>query len=354
MEQAGLATSVLDSHRYGSLPSVVMLIDSTGLPVWPATLFLASQAISSRGQTGDTARTYGESLIPWLEFLEVKKRTVDTVDEEVLKLFRAQCVHGTGQSGQQFASATANLRVEVATQFHRWCQSNGFPSALGRYLSDRPIGSKTLAPRVIRRHPKLLSFEESKRLLHEAREPYKLMFQWGLVTGLRRSEVGSLRRSSLPRPEAVPFFADGLARFELLRKGGRSLTVYAPVNLVEQTNWYLLAERPPALPEFEDYIFINSRGRPISRQSMSREFRRCANSIGSEATLHHLRHTFAAQVLSFLDRPANRKESVNALKVVQVLLGHSRMETTEIYLTALEVADASVVQALEYLYGGAL
>ena len=324
------------------------------MPVWPASLFLASQGVASRGVTGDTVRTYGESLIPWLEYIHIRNKTVRTVEEETLKLYRAQCVHGVGHIGQPLASASANLRVAVAARFHLWCQANGFSSPLGQYLEQRPVGSRTLAPRVIRRHPKLLSLEESKRLMYEAREPYRLMFRWALSTGFRRFEVGGLRKSKLPEAKAVPFFADGLASFELMRKGGRTLTAYAPVHLVEQTNWYVLSERPPAQPAWADYVFINTHGRPVSRQAMSREFRRCADLIGSKATLHHMRHTFAAHVLTFLDKPTSRTESVNALKVVQVLLGHSSMETTEIYLAALQVTSPAVVEALDYLYGGSL
>lgn len=346
-----ISSDVLGSRRYDTVP-VVVLVGSNGLPIWPASLFLAGRAVGCRGETADTARTYAESLIPWLEYMELKMQTVLSADEELLKLYRAQGVHGRGPAGSKLATATVNLRVAVVVQFHLWCQSNGFPSPLGKYLHERPLGSRSLAPRVIRRHPKILGFEEATRLMREARTPYTLMMKWGLVTGLRRLEVSSLRKSTLPTLEEIPFFEDGLARFDVSRKGGRLLTAYAPVHLIEETNWYVLTERLPAQTEYEDFVFINSLGTPISRQAMSREFRRCADRIGSNATLHHLRHTFAAHVLSFLEQTGPRKGAINSLKVVQVLLGHSRMETTEGYLTALEIADPSVVDALEYLYGG--
>lgn len=351
---AGINASVLHTLRYELLPAIAVIVDSHGLPVWPASLFLASKAISSQGMTGDTVRTYGESLLPWLEYIASKKHNLDTVDEELLKIYRIHCVYGVTESGNRFSSATANLRVAVAIQFHRWCQSNGYTSPLGHYLENHLNKTSSIAPRVIRRHPKILSFEEIQRILYQSRDPYKLMMRWGLVTGLRRFEVGGLQLIDLPSPEETSFFSDGLARFDIVRKGGRTLTVYAPKNLIEDTNWYVLADRPEPQNDFKNFVFINSKGKPVSRQAVSREFRRCANEIGSKATLHHLRHTFAGHVLSFLDNRKGGKQTVNALKVVQVLLGHASMETTEIYLRALDVSDQSVVDALEYLNGGVL
>lgn len=351
---AGLSTNVLTSSRYDLLPAVAVIVDQHGLPVWPASLFLVSKSIGSRGNTGDTTRTYGESLLPWLEYIADRNLSIDTVDEEVLKLYRIKCVHGTKSSGVGYSSSTANLRMVVAIQFHRWCQSNGYPSPLGAYLTNVKERARSIAPRVIRRHPKILSFEEIQRIMYLSKGPYKLMMRWGLVTGMRRFEVGGLRLSDLPTPAAMSLCEDGLARIDILRKGGRLLTVYAPAHLVEQTNWYVLTERPDPRSEHEELVFINNRGCPVSRQSVSREFRRCADEIGSKATLHHLRHTFAVHTLNFLEKKDGGRNSINSLKTVQLLLGHASMETSEIYLSALNVLDGEVVGALEYLNGGSI
>ncbi|MGJ7575397.1 hypothetical protein ACSFBX_33100 [Variovorax sp. RB2P76] len=87
---------------------------------------------------------------------------------------------------------------------------------------------------------------------------------------------------------------------------------------------------------------------------MSKEFRRCANLIGSDATLHHLRHTFAVNLLKLVEACAKKTPEINALKIVQVLMGHSSSATTETYLRAMEVSSAAVRDALDYLYGATL
>ena len=132
--------------------------------------------------------------------------------------------------------------------------------------------------------------------------------------------------------------------------------MYVPVSLIEETQWYVLTERSTPLPQFQDHIFIGHHGKSIARQSFSREFRRCADMIGSEATLHHLRHTFAINVLQYLNRLSADKpeEARNNLKTLQVLMGHADVRTTELYLEAMEVTSPAVVSALDYLYGEAI
>jgi integrase len=244
----------------------------------------------------------------------------------------------------------------VAVQFHKWCQRNDAPTPLGAFLEDPSLCGRTLAPRVIRRHPRLLGMDEVRALLSFVRPTYKLAFRWALVTGLRRFELAMLRCSVLPRPETLPFQEDGLAKVQINRKGGRELTAYVPISLVEETQWYVITERCDPCPGFEDYLFIGRRGRPLSRTSLSREFRRCADLIGSDATLHHLRHTYAVNVLRLLDKTGSEKvgNAKNSLKTLQVLMGHSRCETTEIYLRAMDVTSEAVVNALGYLYGASV
>ncbi|WP_081336134.1 tyrosine-type recombinase/integrase [Burkholderia vietnamiensis] len=350
---AGVASSQPFLCRYSPLPTLKAVVDSLGIPVWAPTLFLARCAITSRGVTDDTTRTYGESLLAWLRYVSVAGVTLDEASEELLQLFRAELRHSRGYGRHSASTATANLRVAVVIQFHKWCQSNGFPSPLGAYLLSPNARGRSLAPRVVRRHPRLLGLEELRGLLSLVRHPYKLAFRWALVTGLRRFELATLRRSVLPRHETLPFQEDGLAKLQVRRKGGRELTVYVPISLIEETQWYVMTDRSEPAPGFEDYVFLGQNGRALSRSSLSGEFRRCATLIGSDATLHHLRHTYAVNVLRFLDRMSVDQigEAKNSLKTLQVLMGHAHSETTELYLRAMDVTNDVVVSALEYLYG---
>jgi len=350
---AGLSDQPSLVLRYAAVPALVAVVDRSGVPVWAPTLFLARCGIVSRGVTSDTTRTYAESLLSWMRFLDAAGATLDDVGEELLQLYRADLCHARMNATYKSATSTANLRVAVAVQFHSWCQLNGYPSPLGAYLLARTKHERSLAPRVIRRHPRILGERELRALFEIVPLPYRLAFRWGLVTGMRRVEVAGLRCSLLPRSENQPFQEDGLAKLQILRKGGRETPVYVPISLVDETLWYVISDRPTPRSGFEDFVFIGRGGRPLSRGAFSAEFRRCANSIGSDATLHHLRHTYAVHVLRFLDRSTEdcAGDAKNSLKTLQVLMGHARSETTEVYLRALDVTSEKVVKALGYLYG---
>lgn len=352
-EAAGVASSQALMCRYLPLPALRAVVNSLGIPMWAPTLFLARCAITSRGVTDDTARTYGESLLLWLRYVSAAGATLDEANEELLQLFRAELCHSLGSGRHSVSTATANLRVAVVVQFHKWCQSNGYPSPLGAFLLSPDARGRSLSPRVVCRHPRLLGLEELQGLFSLVRQPYKLAFRWALVTGLRRFEVAILRCSALPRPETLLFQEDGLAKMQVRRKGGRELTVYVPTSLIEETQWYVITDRREPHPGFEDYVFLGQSGRPLSRGSLTAEFRRCASLIGSDATLHHLRHTYAVNVLRFLDRMSAEQigEAKNSLKTLQVLMGHAHSGTTELYLRAMDVTNNVVVSALEYLYG---
>lgn len=347
--------------RFHLLPLLAIVVARDGLPAWEPTLFLADRALRCRSCTGDTVRSYAEALLVWLGFLNGRNAALADATEELLGIFRAQMVHG-----EPCSAATTNHRVTVAGLFHEWGQRSGsMISPLGAWLVDRSRDTRVpdprrygkatkrlgIAPAVVRRLPRLLSREEVTRLFLVAPMPYRLMFRWSLSTGMRRFEVCGLKLSQLPTAEEAARTDDGLLPIEMLRKGSRQCTVYAPVGLIEETNWYALLERPKSS---SDEVFLNSRGQPMARHALSTMFRRCADQIGSRATLHHLRHTFAAHVLRVLEGYDRRGDAMNSLKTLQVLLGHASIETTEIYLRAVEVTGEPVAAALDFLYGGTI
>lgn len=350
--------------RFHLVPLLAVIVSPDGLPAWEPTLFLANCALRSGSLTGDTVRTYADALVPWLTFLRERELRPAQADEEQLCVFRAKLVHGGGE--RTLARTTANHRVTVASLFHQWGQRSGsMPSPLGAWLLEtgrenstqdprrygRRVRRLGIVPSAVQRLPRLLSNEEVSRLFHVAPMPYRLMFRWSLATGIRRFELCNLQLDQLPTPDAAARSDDGIVSFDLLRKGGKLCTLYAPVGLVEETNWYLLVDRPQSQAR---EVFVNQAGAPISRNRLSRVFRGCANQIGSSATLHHLRHTFAVHVLKVLEGYERRGDAMNSLKTLQVLLGHSSIETTEIYLRAVEVRGEPVVEALQFLYGGEL
>lgn len=366
---------VKDAHclvpRYFDLPLLAFIVDSGGVPVWAPTLYLAHCAVHSRSVTGDTVRSYAEALLVWLAFLERARADLRSVTEDTLAAFRNQLVNRPNErTGRTYASATANHRITVVCAFHLWAQKHGvIESSLGTFLEARSIEltgrsrrcvqrgvtlPRPLTPIVLRRLPRALSYDEIRLLFQVALPPYHLIFKWALLTGLRRFEICKLTIGELPTLQQLFYSRDGFVQINLRRKGSKELTVHVPVKLIEETRWYLLTDR--ALTDVDDTapVFLGRRGDVVSRNSVSRAFRKCADTIGTDATFHHLRHTFAVHVLKNLDSAEAEGHVSNSLKTLQVLMGHASVESTETYLRAMEASSDAVMNALDYLYGATL
>lgn len=362
------------SLRLFDLPLVAIVVDPEGLPMLQPSLFLADTAFRSRSTTGDTVRTYGEALLPWLNYLANHRVALSDATEETIGVYRAKTSHGLkSDSGKQYASATVNQRVIVPIIFHSWGQRSGaMPSPLGAYLQEgrerqlsrfarkqnvspiRRLSPDFRAPRVISRLPTALTLGQIQGILNFTPMPYRLMLKWCVTTGVRRFEVCNLKLGDLPNSEQVGQSSDGMLRLTMLRKGGREVTVHVPAFLIEETHWYVLTERPHTLDNGNPFVFVNKRGEKISPQALTKAFRASADAIKCPATLHHLRHTFAVHALGLLERRQQEGDAMNSLKTLQVLLGHASIESTEIYLQAVQTSSDTVMDVLNYLYGATL
>ncbi len=348
-----------------------VILDETGLPLDLPNQFITSVAILRPSATGDTPRTYAECLLCWLRFLESKSIEIRDVTEETLAAFRNSLSGASGPDGVQVYTAnTINLRVTVVESFYGWMHSRrALLTPLGEfviarnlqrlpYRSENSNRIRSLESLLVPKSdtlPRPLGFEEISRLFAITPQPFRLMFRWGLATGLRRFEVINLRISRLMSPEQISSSGLDPVPVDIVRKGGKTATIYAPAALVEETQWYCLVDRPVVKDDGSfDFVFLNRNGRSYSPGTLSRTFRKYANMIGSSATLHHLRHSFAILTLGYLESLESKGKKVNPVKIVQTLLGHSNVTTTEVYLRTLEVSSDEVREALAFLYGSTL
>ncbi|WP_080753576.1 tyrosine-type recombinase/integrase [Janthinobacterium lividum] len=362
----GGVTLVNDTHfLFFNYVAVAAILDSSGHISWSPTHFLLNIARRSASTTGDTVRTYSESLLVLLNFLSARNLCPSDVTDEQWGAFRAYLRRGA----RNYSLNTVNLHLNVAASYLRWGQEAGqIDSQFGkRLLGIQKSGGRELWRRhsfdarseiiqlpAVRRAPQFVSPADFQRLVAEASPPYRLQFKWAMCTGLRRFEICSLRISDLNIATPVDANKAGLFQLHIVRKGGRLKSVYVPAALIDETRWYILVERNRPSPGFEDDIFLNSYGKRVSRQSLTQKFREVANHHNMSATLHHLRHTFAMQVLARLQKYENEGDPINALKSLQILMGHASLETTEIYLDAMEVTSDAVAETLGYLYGASL
>ncbi|MDW7985447.1 MAG: tyrosine recombinase [Acidobacteriota bacterium] len=189
-----------------------------------------------------------------------------------------------------------------------------------RVLPENPAAFLAVPPRD-RRLPEVLSPEDVDRLLQAIplqnpvgcrdRAIVSLLY----ATGLRVSELVRLRLDDLD-----------LAEGRLLCRGKGGRVRWLPIGRAAQVDLekYLTTVRPRwRRSAQESALFLNRRGRPLSRVAVWQRLRHWARLAGLPMAVypHRVRHTFATHLLQ---RGAD-------LRTVQILLGHASIGTTEVY-----------------------
>ena len=164
--------------------------------------------------------------------------------------------------------------------------------------------------------PEVKSFLEAYTSLHKSRPTMMrdhVMFELLYSSGLRVSELVSLKLEDA-------HLEAGFLR--VLGKGSKERVVPMNMRAIEKLKQYIHELRPIILKKKKSsYLFITSRGRPLTRQRFWQTMRALGKQIGIEISPHMIRHSFATHLL----------EGGADLRSVQKMLGHSDISTTQIY-----------------------
>ncbi len=271
---------------------------------------LADQFINhlrvERGLADNTIQSYSRDLIRFLQFLEERKRSPLHVTQDDIIAYM-----GRLKKGLSARSCARNL--SAVKTFFRFLVSDGrIESSPARLLG---------APKVPQRLPDVLSRDEVDLLLskpdvsHHLGQRDKAMLELLYATGLRVSELVGLKMSNI-NLEA------GYVR--MVGKGSKERMVPMGTKALEFLRGYLSEGRVKLLRyRNSSYLFLNSRGEPISRQGFWKIIKKHGRMAGikKEINPHKLRHSFASHLL----------EGGADLRSVQVMLGHADISTTQIY-----------------------
>ena len=175
-------------------------------------------------------------------------------------------------------------------------------------------------PRLTRKLPRVLSFDEVERLLAAPDRTtdrgvlHAAMLQLMYASGLRVSELCALRVGDLDLQRGI-VAAHG--------KGGKRRLVPVGEVALDQAARYLECVRPKRTRPGETALFVSRRGGRFSREGFWKMVRRYAVVAGIVPlpSPHKLRHSFATHLLS----------GGADLRAVQAMLGHEDLGTTEIY-----------------------
>ena len=213
-----------------------------------------------------------------------------------------------------YAASTVCRRISAVKGFHRFCVSEG-------YTERNPAGSLPL-PKTPERLPDVLSIQQISDMLDacpattpiERRDRAILEVLYGC--GLRVSELTGLDVADVQLAEGyvrVVGKGDKQRVSPISGAAARYLAEY-----LEQGRAELV--KPYAKPT--DAVFLNARGGRLTRQSVFKICARAGRGIGvANLHPHTLRHSFAAHLL----------EGGADLRVIQDILGHSDISTTQIY-----------------------
>lgn len=278
--------------------------------------FLRHLAIE-RGAAKNTLAAYRRDLERYLDYLNNRGiDSIDAISELVVGDFAEQLVSKDGLAASSVARVMAAVRG-----LHKFWLLEG--------LAEHDPAHVVKPPKAGKRLPKAISIDSVVALLeaagpapeseHDAATVIRLrdraLLELLYATGARISEITALDLDDLVDPTMVRLFGKGSK--ERLVPVGR----YAQAALTA----YLSRVRPNLAIQGRGTpaVFLNQRGGRLSRQSAWSILTEAARIAGLEAHVspHTLRHSFATHLL----------EGGADVRVVQELLGHSSVSTTQIY-----------------------
>jgi len=266
--------------------------------------YLAAEA----GLALNTRKSYGQDLKAFAEFLASRqvKDITRTTAREITEFLACEADKGLGTRSlaRRFAALRAFFRFLVG--------ENEIPQDPTAYLDG---------PRFWKRLPEALSADEIEQLLGAPDGKTAVALRDAAIlellyaSGLRVHEAATMKTTDL-RPDLGVLVVKG--------KGGKERMVPVGSKALEAISRYRGEARPRLLKGREcPYLFVSTLGGGMDRTAIWRRIKLWARKAGitHRVTPHVLRHSFATHILS----------GGADLRVVQELLGHSNIATTQVY-----------------------
>lgn len=261
-----------------------------------------------RSLSDNTIRSYNFDLVKFNNFLnEIKVSSLLSIEESHIERFLAYL-----KKNESKASSTARI-LSSLRQFYDFL--------IDTSQADRNPFENFDSPKLERKLPVVLSVGEVESVLKQPDVTNtlglrdKTILEVMYACGLRVSEVLELKTSNVLVNEEV---------LRVFGKGSKERIVPIGRSALEWIDLYLKKSRLNiATSKSEDYLFLNWRGRRLSRMAIwdiIDKYSRMAK-IGKQIHPHILRHSFATHLL----------EGGADLRSIQEMLGHADISTTQIY-----------------------
>jgi integrase/recombinase XerD len=272
-----------------------------------------------RGQAEHTQRTYAGLLNKFITWAEKEKLTDwNQIELRHLMSFlqherERALAHEPSESTRRLSGESVYLEIAALRAFYRFTENEKhLPANVAEHLS---------LPRRWKRLPKSLASAEIEKLLQPElpATPQSLcddaILEVAYASGLRRSELCGLRLEQLHLEAGF---------LNVIGKGNKERVVPVGTKAIEALNRYLQSGRPKLVkPRSPANVFLTQRGSAFAPITMWLRIKRRVRLAGvsRNITPHMLRHSFATHLL----------EHGADLRVIQELLGHATISTTELY-----------------------
>ncbi|MFJ3404932.1 site-specific tyrosine recombinase XerD [Promicromonospora sp. NPDC090134] len=266
-----------------------------------------------RGLSANTVAAYRRDLVRYAAFLDAAGRDLAEVTELDVTSF-VEAVRQGADGGRPLSPSSTARALAAVRGWHKFAQAEG--------LAVEDPSADVRAPTQMRRLPHALSVDDVAGLLDAAGAgdgPLPLrdraLLELLYATGARISEIVGLDVDGVGDSAAV----------RLLGKGSKERVVPVGSFARDALEAYLVRARPElaAAGRGTPALFLNTRGARMSRQTAWAALQAAAGRAGltEHVSPHTLRHSFATHLLS----------GGADVRVVQELLGHASVTTTQIY-----------------------
>jgi integrase/recombinase XerD len=269
-----------------------------------------------KGLASNTISAYRLDIEKFFHYLSTNQLSLEQVTPEQLSSYVAWL---RGMENTEFKigeSSIARNIISIRSYFTYLAKEHKFNNPS---LNFKP-------PKIGKRLPKALTIDQVMSMLNivgsdliSSRD--KALVELLYATGARVSELINLNTLDISTFDSE---AGSTTTVKLKGKGGKERVVPIGSYAVAAVNDYLVRSRPTLLKvSTQKALFLNQRGGRLSRQSAWNLVANAAQRAGlsDQVTPHSMRHSFATHLL---DGGAD-------IRVVQELLGHSSVTTTQIY-----------------------
>lgn len=248
-----------------------------------------------------TLRAYKRDLLDYYEFIKKNDLDYKTISRNSLRGFLID-LKEKGLDKKSISRKISSIR-----SFYKFLLKDGV-------IDKNPLITLEL-PKVDKKLPTFLTEDEVMKLINSPNDKTLLGYRDKLIltflysTGMRVSEIISLKLSQLDLDKGEVIITG---------KGKKDRVVFITQELKEMIKEYLSRRKKNS-----NVLFINRNGKPLTDKGIRLLVEKYAKLVipYKKVTPHTLRHTFATHLLT------NGAD----LRVVQELLGHSKLSTTQIY-----------------------